>query len=317
MLYNIIRLLCSLFTIIFSQELYSNELYQFENKSLKGVSLKSSANTSEVASKMVEIETRDGNILLGYVIEENDDFYKLRTKDGMIIDIPRVSVINLIPIETKENDGKVYRADPNKSLYIFAPSAFPIENKKSYCRDFCLFFPSYNRGFNNNFSLQLGAFVAPGIPIDEVPLVLSGKFSLPKVESKSILKFSTATGAMYVNTPENFGLGIIFGTITLGDNFTHLSGSFGFGYSRDGSDWELQEKPIYNLSGNYRYSNSIAFVGETWFLPDLNVDDNPFMFSVRFIGRRFAVDLGALVTINLINENTIPLPILNFTYHPS
>ena len=49
MLYNIIRLLCSLFTIIFSQELYSNELYQFENKSLKGVSLKSSANTSEVA----------------------------------------------------------------------------------------------------------------------------------------------------------------------------------------------------------------------------------------------------------------------------
>ena len=101
-----------------------------------------------------------------------------------------------------------------------------------------------------------------------------------------------------------------------GDNFTHLSGSFGFGYSRDGSDWELQEKPIYNLSGNYRYSNSVALVGETWFLPDLNVDDNPFMFSVRFIGRRFAVDLGALVTINLINENTIPLPILNFTYHP-
>ena len=124
MLYNIIRFLFPLFTIIFSQKLNSNELYQFENKSLKDVSLKSSANASEVASKMVEIETRDGNIFLGYVIEENDDFYKLRTKDGMIIDIPNVSIINLIPIETRENDGKVYRADPNKSLYIYFAAIF-------------------------------------------------------------------------------------------------------------------------------------------------------------------------------------------------
>ena len=65
MLYNIIRFLLALFTIIFSKELYSNELHQFENKSMQGVSLKSSANAPEVASKMVEIETRDGNIFLG------------------------------------------------------------------------------------------------------------------------------------------------------------------------------------------------------------------------------------------------------------
>mgnify|MGYP001456097665 CR=1 FL=1 len=48
----------------------------------------------------------------------------------------------------KDKDGRIFRADPNKSLYIFAPSAFPIENKKSYCRDFCVFFPSYNRFFD-------------------------------------------------------------------------------------------------------------------------------------------------------------------------
>ena len=39
MLYNIIRFLFPLFTIIFSQKLNSNELYQFEKKSLQGVSL--------------------------------------------------------------------------------------------------------------------------------------------------------------------------------------------------------------------------------------------------------------------------------------
>ena len=74
-------------------------------------------------------------------------------------------------LEIKDKDGRIFRADPNKSLYIFAPSAFPIENKKSYCRDFCVFFPSYNRGFSNNFSLQLGAFVVPGMSFDDVPIV--------------------------------------------------------------------------------------------------------------------------------------------------
>ena len=50
MLYNIIRFLFPLFTIIFNQELNSNELYQFENKSLQGVSLKSSDNETDINS---------------------------------------------------------------------------------------------------------------------------------------------------------------------------------------------------------------------------------------------------------------------------
>ena len=73
---------------------------------------------------------------------------------------------------------------------------------------------------------------------------------------------------MYVRLPEfgedSFGFGIAFGTMTLGDKFNHLSTSIGFGYSTTGADWEFQEKPIYNLSGNFRFSNSIAFVGESW-----------------------------------------------------
>ena len=269
-------------------------------------------------AKMVEIETKDGNIFLGNIIEQDDKHYKLETKDGLIVKIPITSIVKSTIIEITEKNGKVLRADPNKSLYIFAPSAFPIESNKSYCRDFCLFFPSYNIGFNNSFSLQLGAFVFPGMPIDDVPLVLSGKYSLPSSNSIKSTDPSFATGIMYVRMPEfgddNYGFGIAFGTITLGNKFNHLSASLGFGYIAQQSDWEFQEEPIYNFSFNLRSSNSIAIVGESWVFPSMDLEDYPLAFSFRFIGRKIAVDLGGLTVLGSLVEG-LPIPIINFTFH--
>ena len=92
-------------------------------------------------SQLVEIETNDGNIFLGSIMEENEDGYVLKTQDGIQINVPLSSVKNISKIETAEFEGQVWRADPNKSMYLFAPSAFPIEKQKAYCRDFCLVFP--------------------------------------------------------------------------------------------------------------------------------------------------------------------------------
>ena len=38
-------------------------------------------------SQLVEIETNDGNIFLGTVIEESDIGYRLKTQDGIIISV--------------------------------------------------------------------------------------------------------------------------------------------------------------------------------------------------------------------------------------
>ena len=81
-------------------------------------------------SQLVEIETNDGNIFLGTIIEENEDGYTLKTQDGIQISVPISYVKNVSIIETAEVEGQVWRADPNKSMYLFAPSAFPIEKQK-------------------------------------------------------------------------------------------------------------------------------------------------------------------------------------------
>jgi len=262
-------------------------------------------------SEMVEIETQDGNIFLGTIVEETAEGYQLKTQDGIIINVPTESVKSLNKIETASVEGQVWRADPNKSMYLFAPSAFPIEKHEAYCRDFCLFFPSYNRGFGNNFSLQAGAFVFPGMELDVVPIVLSGKFSLPQVGPARL-----AAGMMYVSVPlENseFGAGLAFGSATIGNRFTHFTASLGWGYFRDGAEWEFANDPILVLAGNKRISNSFAIVAEYWLPPEVDdPSDLPIALSGRFIGRRIAVDIGGFFSKNMVG---IPFPLINFTYH--
>ena len=43
-------------------------------------------------SQLVEIETNDGNIFLGTVIEESDIGYRLKTQDGIVISVPLASI---------------------------------------------------------------------------------------------------------------------------------------------------------------------------------------------------------------------------------
>ena len=78
-----------------------------------------------------------------------------------------------------------------------------------------IFFIFFCRIFGNNFSLQLGAFVFGAVNLDQIPLVISGKFSLPKTTSIGIINTSFALGGMYVQIPyefvnEDFGFGIAF-----------------------------------------------------------------------------------------------------------
>ena len=58
-------------------------------------------------SQLVEIETNDGNIFLGTIIEENEDGFILKTQDGIQISVPTISIKNISKIETAEVEGQI------------------------------------------------------------------------------------------------------------------------------------------------------------------------------------------------------------------
>ena len=74
---------------------------------------------------MVEVETKDGNILLGYIIDSDDNGFTLETKDGLKIMIPKSSVLRSSTLEIKDKDGRIFRADPNKKSLHICSVGFP------------------------------------------------------------------------------------------------------------------------------------------------------------------------------------------------
>jgi hypothetical protein len=270
----------------------------------------------------VTILILDGSELTGVLEKETEEVYTLKTPAGIVIEIPKDSIVRIKAFEGKIIDKKIFRADPNKSLYLFSPSAFPIGKKNKYCRDFCLFFPSFNYGWNDVFSLQAGAFWVPGLKVDQIPLIGSIKATLYQQD-----KIALAAGIMYIKLPTfefededgaddefDFGAGFTFVTGTYGDRFSHGSISLGWGFVQAEGEWEFMNRPIIVLAGNKRISNTIAIVTENWIPPEAKFSEIPMSLSARFFGKRLTVDVGILFVIDMLEEG-LPFPLLNFTYH--
>ena len=269
----------------------------------------------DFTGKQVGIITRDGKGYIGEIVSENEQEIVLKTPSDITLTIPKNKILKRNEFSGKVVEGKLFRPDPNKSMYMFAPSAYPIGDQKSYCRDFCLFFPSFNGGFGNNISVQLGAFWFPGVPIERTPLVGSVKISSPSDE-----KAQFAGGIMYIRFPgsrsgSSRGMGFTFVTGTIGDNFTHASASLGWGYTQDKDGWEFMDEPIFVLAGNFRTSENFALVFEGWFTPEQTIIDDmaPKMVSIRFFGKQFSFDFGGLYLFP--DWEGLPFPLINFTYY--
>ncbi len=270
-------------------------------------------------TQTVTIITTDGSEIIGEIIEETDTEYQIETPAGLSVIVPKSAVFKMTEFEGFIKEGKLYRTDPNKSMYLFAPSAFPIETGNKYCRDFCVFFPSINYGVNDIISLQAGFVWVPSLKLDQIPLIGSIKATVYQEN-----KIGLAGGAMYVRIPDlsedndefntSGGGGFLFATATYGDRFNHGSLLVGWGYGHSGGDWELMDRPIVVLAGNFRLSNTFAIVTENWFPPDLEFGQFPFMVAGRFFGKRIAVDIGAIIILDVLSEG-MPIPIINFTYH--
>jgi len=267
----------------------------------------------------VTIITTAGSEIIGKIFEETDTEYQIETPAGLTVTVPKSAVFKMTEFEGLVKEGKLYRTDPNKSMYLFAPSAFPIETGNKYCRDFCVFFPSINYGVNDIISLQAGFVWVPSLKLDQIPLIGSIKATVYQED-----KIGLAGGVMYVRIPDfsednnefdtSGGGGFLFATGTYGDRFNHGSLLIGWGYGHSDSDWELMDRPIVVLAGNFRVSNTIAILTENWFPPDLEFGQFPFMVAGRFFGKKIAVDIGAIIILDVLREG-MPIPIINFTYH--
>lgn len=265
------------------------------------------------SDSLVSVELRDGTIVRGTIVEQDETIVVLLTVGGAEVRMPRSSIVSIRPIRGRVADGVFRRFDPNYSRLLFAPTGRPLQKGDAYFSDFYVFFPGIAYGISDHLSLMAGMSIIPGISLTQQLFYVA-----PRLGWRQSDNVAVSVGALYASIlEEDISAGIAFAVGTFGEEDASFTAGLGLGYTKgENSDFELADHPIIMLGGNVRISNGIAFVTENWLITgeDFELDEQPFTVALRFFGEHIAVDAGLILVGELLDDG-FPIPLLSFVYN--
>jgi len=269
------------------------------------------AQENSIPDSVVSVSLEDGTVLNGIITNKTECCLEIKTLGGLEAKIPRSTILSIKPLHGRIVEGRFQRFDPNYSRLLYAPTGRPLKKGEGYFSDIWVFFPGFAYGFTDNFTLMAGFSILPGASLSE-----QAKYIAPKFGFQTKDDFSFSFGALYL-TANEFGAGIAFAAATMGKPDKSFTAGLGLGYTKsDDGDFKFADHPILMFGGNVRMSNSTAFVSENWIITGENFDlaEQPFSLAVRFFGEKIAVDVGAIIVLEILDEG-FPFPWLAFTYN--
>ncbi len=263
-----------------------------------------------ISDSLVSIHLKDGSILKGEIIREDEENITIMTLGKLEIKIPKNSIISIDAIRGELKGDTFYQSDPNYTRLMFSPTGRPLRRGRGYFCNYYVFFTGLAYGFTNNISIMTGISILPGLSVDKQMRYIAPRFGMQISDN---LSFST--GILYTSFAGEYTAGIAFATSTIGSYDKSITLGSGLGYTKsEDEEFEFAKHPIIMLGGNARLTNSIAFVSENWFVTggSFEISKQPFGMAIRFFGDRFATDVGVII----IGEvGGFPIPWLSFTYN--
>ena len=260
---------------------------------------------------LVRVELTSGDTLRGNLVSADAETIVLQLPAAGRITLQR-STVEAIEIEdraTTGDDGRIYRRDPNRTRYLYGPSALSLEAGEGYVSQKELFFTAVAYGVTDNITV-LGGTVLPAIFGGEFMGIVATKFSYEVVEDV----FHVATGGeAFLASFDDFGaIGFLFVNATYGNADRHLTLTVGKPFQLH-SDSRSLGPAIITASGAYRLAPRFMLVTENWFIVS---DENSDFFRFngiagRFIWDNWALDIGGI----FFHDAEFPLPWIDLTYN--
>ncbi len=257
---------------------------------------------------LVTITLRDGQLLRGVIVVETDHHIIINLVSGGEMAVSQSQIRSI-----KRNDQtvfvsadlEIYKHDPNRTRYLYGPSAFMLRQGEGYFSQTELIASTIGYGVTDWLTIQVGSIVPFLLADDGTNFILGARVGTPLSETVHI-----AAGVHSLVIPDAGAIGIASGQVTFGTPRAHLTLSAGYPFllDEDGDD-EVGDVMI-SVSGNLRVSKHVAFVSENWIFPDL---DNTVIgsFATRFMGEHSAVDVGLV----FIEGAEVPIPWFDFTWN--
>lgn len=257
----------------------------------------------------VVVTLSDGQTLLGHVTRNPDGSVLLVLADGRELLLPAEVVAQVAEPSDARGPATRWGPDPNRSRYLYSPTAFNLGQGRGYLAQRALVLTSAAVGVTDGLDLEVGS-VLPLLFTESPVAVVGLKGTVPVVDK---LRVGAGAQALVVPIDDLQLLGFTFGTVTYGDQDDHVSLAGG-----PALDFRTGEVGVgvLTLSGNHRLGPKSALITENWFVwfPEGEGPWGGPLFvvpsgGVRLFGPSFAVDLALVPVVTGESElPVLPLP---------
>lgn len=255
------------------------------------------------------VKTTNGSVVVGTLVSESETEVVLKTRQLGEVTLQRANIkrIEKIDPERIRGDGTYWFRNPQSTRYFFAPSALGIPGGEGYYQNTWVLFNNVNYGLTDNLSIGAGTVPIFLFGADVVPIWILPKVSVSTPSEHVHFAGGAVLGGVFSGA-ENVGLGLFYGSATVGTRDHNATLGVGYGYA----DGELSDAPVLNASGMVRLSRSFYVISENYVFP--GTDSFALLSAgLRWAPRNFAVDFGLFRPFPGDTGGVVGLPWLGVT----
>jgi hypothetical protein len=260
------------------------------------------------SSKLVRVETLDGNDYVGVLLAE--DSLKVEIETALLgkIVIPRTSIKVMSPVQPADiRAGKLWAENTQATRYFWSPNGYGLKKGEGYYQNIWVFWNQASVGVTDYFSIGAGIIPLFFFGGTSSPVWLVPKFSIPVVKDK----FNLGVGALtaVVLGEENTGFGIVYGLGTIGNRNNNLTLGLGYGYAAG----EWASTPVITLGGMARVGPKGYLLTENFYI---GIGDDYLaliMIGGRTVTKKIGIDYGLFIPRSPGMDRFIGIPWLGIT----
>lgn len=261
------------------------------------------------ADTLYRIETKDGNVFIGKLVEINMDKVVIHNETMGRISLSMEEVIRIERFAFKGE--KVYQINTwyrnlQSARYFFAPNGYGLKKGESYYQNTWIFYNQFSGGVTDNFSMGIGIIPLFLFDFAPTPVWLTPKLSIPVVENKLNIG---AGGLIGYIVGEDIGFGIFYGSATIGSYDKNLT--IGAGYAYAGG--EALNYPLINISGLARSGKRSYLMMENYILVDSGQIGMLSILGGRSMINKSAIDYGLALPLIPDMGGFVAIPWLGIT----
>lgn len=260
-------------------------------------------------TRLVQIETKDGNKYIGHIAVEDRGAIRLRTEKLGMMELQRSEIVSITYILAKQmKEGAFWFDNPQATRHFWSPNGYGLKKGEAYYQNVWILFNQFSVGVTNNFTI--GGGLLPGFLFGGAgtPVWITPKFSIPVSKDKFNIGLGGLLGTSSLSE-KGSGFGILYGMTTFGDRDQNVTLGLGYGYASG----KFNSNPTITVSAVVRVSARGYFITENYYLGSGSSGLVLLSFGGRRIVNRTGIDFGLFIPISSSTTTLVAIPWLGIT----